>query len=51
MLIILAIILAIAWFLGFTIFHAAGFAIHLLFIAAVISVIVHFVSGERTRTA
>ena len=47
----LAIILAIAWLLGFTMFHAAGFAIHLLLIAAVISVIVHFVNGGRARTA
>jgi Family of unknown function (DUF5670) len=47
----LAVILAIAWLLGFTMFHAAGFGIHLLLIAAIISVIVHFVSGGRTRTA
>jgi hypothetical protein len=47
----IAIILAIAWLLGFTMFHVAGFAIHLLLIAAIISVIVHFVSGGRTRTA
>lgn len=47
----LAIILVVAWLLGFTLFHAAGFAIHLLLIAAVISVIVHFVSGGRARTA
>ena len=47
----LAIILVVAWLLGFTLFHAAGFAIHLLLIAAIISVIVHFVSGGRTRPA
>jgi hypothetical protein len=51
MFMILAIILAIAWLLGFTLFHAAGFAIHLLLIAALVAVIVHFVSGGRTRTA
>ena len=51
MFLVLAIILAIAWLLGFTMFHAAGFAIHVLLIAAVISVVVHFVSGGRTRTA
>lgn len=51
MFIILAIILAVAWLFGFTMLHAAGFAIHILLIAAVISLIVHFVSGGRARTA
>jgi hypothetical protein len=51
MFIVLAVILAAAWLLGFTMFHAVGFAIHLLLVAAIISVIVHFVSGGRTRTA
>ena len=47
----LAIILGIAWLLGFTLFHAAGFAIHILLVLAVISILVHFISGNRTRTA
>jgi len=51
MFIALAIILAIAWLLGFTMFHAAGFAIHLLLIAAVISVVAHFLKGGSTRAA
>ena len=51
MFIALAIILAIAWLLGFTLFHAAGFAIHLLLIAALISVVVHFTKGGRPRIA
>jgi hypothetical protein len=50
MFLVLAIILAIAWLLGFTMFHAAGFAIHVLLIAAIISVIVHFVKGGSTRS-
>jgi hypothetical protein len=50
MFLVLAIILAIAWLLGFTMFHAAGFAIHVLLIAAVISVVVHFVKGGGTRS-
>jgi hypothetical protein len=50
MFLVLAIILAIAWLLGFTMFHAAGFAIHVLLIAAVISVIVHFVKGGSPRS-
>lgn len=51
MFIILAIIFGVAWLLGFTMFHAAGFAIHLLLIAAVISLIFHFLKGGRTRIA
>jgi hypothetical protein len=51
MFIILALILGIAWLLGFTLFHAAGFAIHVLLIAAVISLIFHFLRGGRTRLA
>jgi Family of unknown function (DUF5670) len=46
----LAIILGIAWICGFTLFHAAGFAIHLLLVFAVISLIVHFVKGGSGRT-
>ena len=51
MFIILALILGIAWLLGFTMFHAAGFAIHLLLIAAVVSLVFHFLRGGRTRIA
>ncbi|MEO8585075.1 MAG: lmo0937 family membrane protein [Acidobacteriota bacterium] len=51
MFITLAIILAIAWLLGFTMFHVAGFAIHILLIAAVISLVAHFMKGGRTRIA
>ena len=47
MLLILALILAIAWILGFTVFHVASGAIHVLIIIAVIVAIVHFVSGRR----
>ena len=46
MFLVLAIILAAAWLFGFLIFHAAGFAIHVLLIVAIISVIVHFVKVE-----
>jgi len=49
MLLILAIILAIAWLLGFTVFHVASGAIHLLILIAVIVAIVHFVQGRRAR--
>ena len=47
MFLILAVVLVILWIGGFTIFHVSGFLIHLLLIFAVISVIMHFVSGRR----
>ena len=48
MLIALAIILAVAWLLGFTVFNVASAAIHLLVVLAVIALVVHFVQGRRT---
>jgi hypothetical protein len=45
MLLALAIILAIAWILGFGIFHVASAAIHILIALAVISLILHLVRG------
>ena len=47
MLLLLAIILAIAWILGFTVYHVASGAIHLLLLLAVVAIIVHFVRGAR----
>jgi len=35
------------WLLGFAAFHVAGGLIHLLLLVAVISLVVHFVSGRR----
>jgi hypothetical protein len=49
MLLALAIVLAVLWLLGFTAFHVTGFAIHLLIIAAVVAVIVHFVTSGSGR--
>jgi hypothetical protein len=48
MFVALAVILLVAWALGFGIFHVAGGLIHLLIILAVVSVIVHFVRGGRS---
>ena len=48
MLLILAVLLGIAWLLGFTVFHVASGAIHLLIVLAVVAAIVHFVQGGRT---
>jgi len=47
MLIALAVILAIAWLLGFSVFHVASAAIHVLIILAVVALIVHFIQGRR----
>lgn len=49
MLLILAVLLGIAWLLGFTVFHVASAAIHVLIVLAVIAAIVHFVGAGRTR--
>ena len=46
MFIIIAAVLVIAWLLGLTAFHVAGGLIHLLLILAVISIVIHFVSGR-----
>ncbi len=51
MMIAIAVLLAFAWLLGFSVFHVAGGLIHILIVAAVIAVIVHFVQGRgRTST-
>ena len=47
MFLVLFFILLVLWLLGFAAFHVAGGLIHLLLIVAVISLIVHFVSGRR----
>ena len=49
MFILLAIILGVAWLLGFTVFHVASGAIHLLVLLAIASVVVHFVRGGTRR--
>jgi Family of unknown function (DUF5670) len=40
--------LFVLWAGGFIVFHTAGFLIHVLLILAVISIIVHFLTGPRT---
>lgn len=47
MFILLAVILAIAWIGGFTVMHVSSFAIHILLLLALASVIMHFVRGRR----
>ena len=45
---ILFLVLLIAWIGGFTVYHVAGGLIHLLLVFAIISLVLHFVSGRRT---
>ena len=47
MFIAIAAVLVIAWLLGITAFHVAGGLIHLLLIVALISVVIHFLTGRR----
>jgi hypothetical protein len=50
MLIALAIVLAVAWFLGFTVYHVASLGIHLLLILAIAAVVGYFIRrGAHTR--
>ena len=49
MFLILAVVIAVLWALGWFAFHAAGGLIHLLLIVALIAVVVHFMRGRRAR--
>jgi hypothetical protein len=48
MFLILALVLFVLWIGGFLLFKGAGIAIHLLVIFAVISLVMHLISGRRT---
>ena len=50
MLLVLFVILLVVWILGWTVMHVSSFLIHLLLIAAIISLILHFVRGGRRAT-
>jgi flagellar basal body-associated protein FliL len=47
MFIILAVVLVLLWLCGFFLLHITSFFIHILLIFAVISLIMHFVSGRK----
>jgi hypothetical protein len=47
MLLTIALILFVMWLLGLIAFHVTSGFIHLLVLLAVISLIVHFLSGSR----
>lgn len=42
-----AVILLVVWIASFLVFKTAGILIHLLLLFAILSVIMHFVSGKR----
>lgn len=48
MFLILAIVLVVLWLGGFTVMHVSSLFIHLLLLFAIISVVMHFVSGRRS---
>jgi hypothetical protein len=48
MFLILAAVLVVLWIGGFVMFKTAGLLIHLLLLFAIISLILHFVSGRRS---
>ena len=47
MFLILAIVLFLLWIGGFVMFKSAGLLIHLLVIFAVISLVLHLITGRR----
>jgi hypothetical protein len=47
MLLVIAIILLVAWLLGFLVFHVASGLIHLVVVVAVVLFILHFLRGRR----
>ena len=44
----LAIILVVAWLLGFGVFHVAGGLIHILLVVALVSFVWHLFTGRKT---
>ncbi len=44
----LAVILVVAWLLGWGVFHVAGSLIHILLVIAVVVFLFNFISGRRT---
>lgn len=49
MLLLLAIVLAVAWVLGFGVYHSSSAAIHILPILALVSLALHFLRGTQRR--
>ena len=51
MLLLLAVILGVARFLGFGVYHVASAAIHILLVLALVAIVLHFVRGVRRDAA
>ncbi len=47
MLLWLAIILFVAWILGWGVFHVAGGLIHLILVVALVVFLINFITGRR----
>jgi hypothetical protein len=43
------LVLMIAWFCGWILFHITGGFIHILLVAAVVSLILHFILSRRAE--
>jgi len=50
MLLVLALVLLVLWFLGFLAFHVASSAIHIILALAIILFVWHLASGRRTTS-
>lgn len=46
---LLAVILGVAWVLGFGLFHVMSPAIHILLVLSLIAIVFHFVQGIPPR--
>jgi len=44
----LGLVLLLLWIGGFVVFHVSAFAIHILLILAIISVVFHFMRGSTS---
>jgi hypothetical protein len=49
MLVTLAVILFVAWLLGFAVFNVAGGLIHVLLVIAVVVVLYQVITGRRVK--
>ncbi len=48
MFLVIGIILLVLWIGGFVVFHVSAFAIHILLILAVISIVFNFIGGRKS---
>ncbi len=48
MFLVIGIILLVLWIGGFVVFHISAFAIHILLILAIVSIVFNFLGGNRT---